>query len=47
MTAALEVFQIRPGSQRSSDGSCELSAEFQRDFEEFLADRRNAQSESR
>lgn len=47
ITAALEAFQVRPGSQRSSDGGCELSEEFQRDFEEFLADRRNAQSESR
>lgn len=47
MTTALEVFQVRPGSQRSPDGSCELSEEFQRNFDEFLAARRKAQSESR
>lgn len=44
MTAALEVFQVHPGSQRSPDGGCELSEEFQRNFDEFLADRRKAQT---
>lgn len=46
MDAALEVFQVRPGSQRSSDGSCELSAQFQRDFDAFLAERRKEREEA-
>lgn len=35
---ALEVFTIRPGSQPSPDGSGELSVEFQKDFDRFVAD---------
>lgn len=35
-TAAMEAFEVRPGSQRSPDGSTLLSVEFQKDFDEFI-----------